>query len=105
MLTFLGGVDQTEQEKMWARFDLTADYGTPANPEHFKPIHKKRGAYEFKTKHLRVFCFKDGKTVVCTHALMKSQVKDYAREEKRVLAARDAYGISQQKEVVDYEET
>lgn len=90
---------------MWARFDLAAEYGTPTNPEHFKPIHPKRGAYEFKTKHLRVFCFKDGKTVVCTHAMMKSQVKNYAQEEKRVLAARDAYRASSQKEIVDYEET
>ncbi|MEZ5124907.1 MAG: type II toxin-antitoxin system RelE/ParE family toxin [Thermoleophilia bacterium] len=102
---FLESVDDAESQKMWARFGFTVDHGPPTNAEHFKPIHKKRGAFEFKTKHLRIFCFRDGKRIVCTHGLTKGMVKSYATEEQKVLAEKDRYLASSSTEIIDYEGT
>ena len=102
---FLESVDDAEGQKMWARFGFTVDHSPPTNTEHFKPIHPKRGAFEFKTKHLRIFCFKDGKSIVCTHGLMKSRVKSYPTEEQKVMAEKDRYLASTVRKITDYEET
>lgn len=79
--------------KMLALLTRTSTHGAPKNWERFHAIHKKLGAFEFKTHELRVFCFVDGRRFICTHLVPKNKIKkrDYPAHERIVLSARSDY--------------
>lgn len=79
--------------KLLARLKKAAENGPPTSKEQYHQINKKRGAWEFKTHELRLFCFQDDRRFVCTHVLPKNQLtnREYPAQERRVLDIREDY--------------
>ena len=106
VLETIHGAPTNEGAAMLARLQRAAETGPPKSAVAFHGINKKRGAYEFKTRAWRMFCFRDGQAFICTHVEPKNSVKnkDYPRHERAVLVQRAAYVNAKQNGELQIEE-
>ena len=89
-LEFIDNLEDRDQAKIIQLLNVTADNGTPSNPEKFKKLEKD--IWEFKSYQVRLPCFfEKEKIIVITHGFKKRKNKIPRKQIERAIKLRNDY--------------
>ena len=95
LLEFINSLEQAhscEWPRLQRYLDYTKDHGLLRNLEQFK--HLADGICYFRTRGVRLFCFRDASNIICTNGYIKKKDRLDPAEVKRSKIWKQKYDIA-----------
>jgi len=94
---FLDNLGLSDQKKIFALLQRSADSGLPKNEEKFKKLHGE-DIFEFKSFQVRILCFVGKeRSIILTNGFIKKRVRTPGSEIERAKDLRKEYEKGRQK--------